>query len=158
MLSEEITRLIGKGGDTQIFEVEKGAIKKYADAVEDLNPLYWDEEYAGNLKYGSITAPPGFFGWPTKWARKTAFFFATTVELEMAMTKAGYKRTIDGGIEYQFFTPVRAGDTLSASSVIKDIAERKGRTETMAFVVTETTYTNQNGDLVAISRWISIHS
>ena len=44
------------------MEVEKGAIKKYADAVDDHNPLYWDDEYAKNSRYGSIIAPPGFFG------------------------------------------------------------------------------------------------
>mgnify|MGYP001037013885 CR=1 FL=1 len=40
MLSEEIRRLIGKAGETVITEVEKGAIKKFADAVNDFNPLY----------------------------------------------------------------------------------------------------------------------
>ena len=72
------------------------------------------------------------------------------------MAKAGYRRSVDGGIEYEFFYPVRAGDTLTASSMIKDIVEREGETGKLVFVITETTYTNQNGDLVAKVRGTSI--
>ena len=57
MLPEEITAFIGKSEETVIMEVEKGAIKKFADAVDDPNPLYWDEEYARGSRYGSIIAP-----------------------------------------------------------------------------------------------------
>ena len=58
MLPEEVAKFIGAGTGVVVFEVEKGAIKKFADAVDDGNPLYWDEEYAKNTKYGSIIAPP----------------------------------------------------------------------------------------------------
>ena len=66
MLPEEITKFIGEAGDTRTLEVEKGAIRRFADAVDDPDPLYYDEEYARNSRYGSMIAPPGFFGWPTE--------------------------------------------------------------------------------------------
>lgn len=151
MLPEEVTKLIGKRGSIRILEVEKGAIKKFADAVDDQNPLYWDEEYARNSRYSAIIAPPGFFGWPAKWLKGSTFPLHTdiTAEAREAASEAGYSRGLDGGMEYEFFTPVRAGDTLAASSMIKDIVEREGKTGKMVFVFIETTYTNQNGDLVA---------
>jgi len=159
MLPEEVTKSIGKAGDVIILEVEKGAIRRYADAVDDQNPLYWDEEYARNSSYGSIIAPPGFFGWPTKWARGSTFpvFSEVMVELMAGLAKAGYSQTIDGGIDYEFFCPVRAGDTLSASSVIKDITEREDKAGKVVFMITETTYTNQNSDLVAKVRQIFVN-
>jgi hypothetical protein len=40
--------------------------------------------------------------------------------------------------------------------MIKDIIEREGKTGKMAFITTETTYINQNGDLVAKARGTSI--
>ena len=61
MLPEEVTKLIGKAGEVRVFQVEKGAIERFADAADDQNPLYYDEEYARNSRYGSIIAPPGFF-------------------------------------------------------------------------------------------------
>ncbi len=158
ILPEEVTRFIGKGGEIRVFEVEKGAIRKLADAADDQNPLYWDEECARNSRYGSIIAPPGFFGWPTKWTRAGPLFSEVTVELMAALAKVGYSHVFDGGIEYEFFSPVRAGDTLTASSTIKNIVERKGQEGKMVFVVTEITYNNQNGDLVARVHQTFVHS
>ncbi len=151
MLPEEVTKLIGQAGSVKVLEVEKGAIKKFADAIDDPNPLYWDEGYARNSRYGSLIAPPGFLGCPTKWTRGSTFpvFPEVLVELIAGLAKAGYSQTIDGGIDYEFFCPVRAGDTLSASSVIKDITEREDKAGKAVFIIAETTYTNQNNDLVA---------
>ena len=157
MLTEEATKIIGKAGDVKIMEVEKGAIKKFADAVDDLNPFYVDEEYAKNSRYGSIIAPPGFFGWPTKWPKSGPTFTELREELIATMAKAGYPRLLDGGIEYDFFLPVRVGDTLSALMRVVSITERETKTGKIAFSVTEMTYTNQNGDLVAKERSTLIH-
>lgn len=157
MLPEEVTKLIGKTGDIRIMEVEKGAIRRFADAIDEHNPLYWDEEYARNSKYGSIIAPPGFFGWPTKWPEAGPTFTELRGELIATMAKAGYPRLLDGGIEYDFFLPVRAGDILSSIQRIVSITERETKTGKLAFSVTETTYTNQDGDLVAKERPTLIH-
>lgn len=158
MLPEAVTKFIGASSGTTVFEVEKGAIKKFADAVDDPNPLYWNQEYARNSRYGSLIAPPGFFGWPVHLAKGQTFLRSAKQEgtesekkgeLTAELAKAGYPRNLDGGIEYEFFAPVRAGDILCGSSRIKDISEKKGATGTLIFVITETTYTNQNGILVA---------
>ena len=99
----------------KLYEVEKGAIRRFADAVDDYNPLYHDEEYARKSKYGSIIAPPGFFGWPSKQARNSPLAVDIPTELESAFERAGYPLSLvlDGGMEYEFFLPVRAGDVLS---------------------------------------------
>ncbi len=157
MLPEETTKFIGQGKSTKILEVEKGAIRKFADAVNDHNRLYWDEDYARRLGYRSVIAPPGFFGWPVKWTKAGPHFTEETERMRVALGRAGYDRSLDGGIDYEFFRPVQAGDTLVASSVIKDIIERQGTTGKLAFLILETTYTNENGELVAKARTILIH-
>ncbi|MFC2057197.1 MaoC family dehydratase N-terminal domain-containing protein [Chloroflexota bacterium] len=159
MLPEEITKSIGKTEEIRTLEVEKGAIERYADAIDDQNPLYGDEGYAVNSSYGSIIAPPGFFGWPTKRAKGSTspVFPEAMLKLIADLAKAGYTKTIDGAIDYEFLYPVRAGDTLSASSVIKDITERKNSAGKAVFVITETIYTNQNSDLVAKVRQIFVN-
>jgi acyl dehydratase len=165
MLPKEVTQFIGASSGTIVFEVEKGAIKKFADAVADLNPLYWDEEYARNSRYSSLIAPPGFFGWPVHLAKGQTFLSSAKQEgteaekkgeLTFELAKAGYPRNLDGGIEYDFFAPIRAGDILSVSSRIKDITEKKGTSGTLIFVTTETTYINQNGVSVARARSTAI--
>jgi len=162
MLPEEVTKFIGKSTGTSVFEVEKEAIRRFADAVGDTNPLYWDEEYARNSRHGSIVAPPGlicapwYAGRQTKWGRRDEPVAEGAEARGPDLVKAGYGRVLDGGVEWEFFQAVHAGDTLTASSKIKDIRQRQGRSGKMVFVISETTYTNQNGDVVAETRGTSI--
>ena len=153
MLAEELSKFVGKASQVRVFEVEKGSIRRYADSVGETNPLYRNEEHARASSYGGIIAPPGFFGWPARPAGGATLMDESYLGLMAALTERGYSRVLDGGIEYDFFTPIRAGDTLAASIVIKDIRERSGT----AFVRTETTYVNQNGDTVAVTLQTVIH-
>ena len=163
-LPEEVNNLIGKSGDVRVFVVEKGAIMRFADAVDDQNPLYYDEEYARNSRYGSIIAPPGYISsfWLTrrvsKWEAQKGASSNLTEELANALSKAGFINPglVDTGMEYDFFKPVRDGDTITALSKIKDITVREGKSGKMAFFTIETTYTNQNDDIVCKARSITI--
>jgi acyl dehydratase len=158
MQSDEISQVIGKNVGVRIFEVEKGAIRRFADAVGDSSPLFRDEEYARKSPYGSIIAPPGFFGWPTKHPMGSPLVIDFPDEVMQPLMKSGYQAAtaLDGGMEYDFILPVYAGDTLVSSTVVKDMRERLGRTGKMAFIILETTYLNQNGALVAKARATTI--
>ena len=151
MLPEEIKKLIGTSGQIQFYEVEKGGIRLFADAVDDANPLYHDEEYARNSKYGAIIAPPGFFGWPLKRVRNSPLAIDIPPELESAFEKADYPLSLvlDGGMEYEFFLPVHAGDVLSATTTVRSLRERSSETGTIIVAFLDTTYHNQAGALVA---------
>jgi acyl dehydratase len=153
MLSEKAKSFIGKSDTVKTYIAEKGAIQRFADAIDDPNPLYWNEEYARKSRYGSVIAPPGFFGWPSKPARGSALNIDIPAELVMELEKAGYllSNALDGGIEYEFLQPVHAGDILSATPTVKNIRERMGQAGGMVFIILQMTYRNQNGDLVATS-------
>ena len=53
------------------------------------------------------------------------------------------------GQRVQPVAPIYAGDQLTAASRLKEVYSKTGRTGTMAFVVWETTFTNQDGAVVA---------
>ncbi len=146
MVPDSLKQYIGKVDPPHLREVEKGAIRRYADAVGDDNPLYSDEEYARKSRYGCIIAPPGFFGW----AKKTISSSEGLVGLIGAMIEAGYAGILDGGMAYDFYLPVRVGDTLVVSPKVADITLKEGKTK-MMILRFEASYTNQNGDLVAKS-------
>ena len=100
ILPEEVTRFIGKKGPTSVFEVEREAIRRFADSVDDPNPLYYDEEYAKKSKYGTIIAPSGFIsvpwfaGQPRKWgAREEAVPYETAGVAPAVVKDGGF--TID---------------------------------------------------------------
>ncbi len=161
MLPEEIKKLIGMSGSVKVYEVEKGAIRRFADAVDDTNPLYHDDEYARNSRYGSIIAPPGFFGWPLKQARGSPLAIDMPAEMVDAFEQAGYplSSALDGSIEYEFFLPVHAGDILTAITTVRNLGERTENTGRMVFIILETIFKNQSGIPVTIQQaTVTLHS
>jgi len=151
MQAEEISRLIGKNTGVVVYEVERGAIRRFADAAGDMNPLYRDDELARESGYETIITPPGFFGWPVKTNNGSALLVAFPPELVQALENAGYplSSALDAGIEYEYFMPVKAGDRLSVVSTVKNLRERGGK---MVFFTMENVYTNETGARVATSQ------
>ena len=144
---EALLQYVGQVDPPTVKEVEKGSIRRYAEAVGDPNPLYCDEEYAKKTRYGGIIAPLGFFGWPKRGGAPAA---EGLIGLMGALLEAGYAGILDGGMAYECYLPVRAGDTLIASPMVKDVTAKAGKAN-MMITRFETTYLNQNGDLVAKS-------
>jgi acyl dehydratase len=157
MLPEKVAQLIGKKSDIYMMEVERGGIKKYADAIGDRNPLYWNEDLAQNSRYGGMVAPPGFYGWRMRWDETLPLFTPFREELKTTMIEAGFKQLLDGGQEFDFIHPVYAGDILASVQEVISIIEREGKSGIMLVSVVETSYINQNGTLVAKVRQTVIH-
>lgn len=147
-ITNEIKSMIGLWSEPVVLEVERGAIARYADAIDDDNPLYRNEEYAKNSKYGGIIAPPGFFGWPVGGGN----IEAGMARVVGAVAQAGMLRILDGGIEYNMYAPVRAGDVLVTYGKLADSREKTTSQGSMVFLTIEQKYLNQNGVLVALAR------
>jgi len=146
LITDELRKLIGVALDTIVFNVEEGAIQRYAQAIGDPNPLYNDPDFARKTKYGRLLAPPGFTGWPVKTGRLSE-------RLIGSLAKAGApSRLLDGGIEFEFIEPIGAGDVLAATTKIANITERETRLGKTMFTMLETTFVNNKGDLALRSR------
>ena len=143
-LTEEMRRLaIGQESEPRVFEVEKGAIAKFAEAIGDENPVYSDEAAARASRYGGLIAPPTFLR------------AAVAARPELPFD-APFDRLLDGGSDWEYFEPVRAGDRITAVSRIDDINERNGSIGLMLIQTIVITYTNQLGQVVATQTSISI--
>ena len=147
IMTAELAEFIGMHSEPIIWEVERGAIKRYAQAIEDPSPLYNDVEYARKSKYGDLICPPGFFGWPVKPGNRPQ------TSLSMKLRESSGRATmIDAGGELEFILPIRAGDTLTSFAKITDVFEEIGRSgNRLLLCLSETAYINQNGDTVARS-------
>lgn len=143
--ADNIRALVGLTAEPVVMAVERGAIKRFCEAVGDSNPLFTDEEYAKNGPYADVICPPGFFGWPTK---PTATMPEPQATMVAEFAKAGFPGLLDGAIDYEFYMPIYPGDVLVSSAKIADIYEREGKSGKSLFGVIETTYINQNGDVV----------
>ncbi len=59
-VTDEARKQIGKVSEPRTYEVERGAIRRFAEAIEDRNPLFNSERDARQTRYGSMIAPPTF--------------------------------------------------------------------------------------------------
>ena len=60
VVSEELQSLLNVPFGPEVYEIEKGMIRRFVRAVGDSNPLWQDEESAKKTSYGGIIAPPTF--------------------------------------------------------------------------------------------------
>lgn len=125
--------IIGSTSESEIFEIEKGAIRNFAAAIGDENPLYTDEAFAKECGYPSIVAPPTF---------------PTTIRVMNPKVKFEPSRVLHGGMEYLYERPIVAGDILRCYSSVVDVYEREGKIGKMTFLVQETRGEDLDGNLV----------
>ena len=136
-LTEEMRQqAIGMESVPATMEVEKGAIRRFAEAIGDASPLWNDEVAARKTRYGGLTAPPTFL----------RSMRGVQVNLPFELS---FSRRLDGGSDWEYFQPVRPGDSITAVARIADLTERSGRLGTMVFMNTVTTYRNQFDEVVA---------
>tara|TARA_X000001036_G_scaffold128704_1_gene121683 strand:- start:30291 stop:30548 length:258 start_codon:yes stop_codon:yes gene_type:complete len=60
---------------------------------------------------------------------------------------------IDGGKKVEVHAPIRAGDTLTATTTIADIFDKTGRSGTMIFIVQRMEFRNEDSELVSTVDW-----
>src|SRR2546428_13948832 len=102
--------LIGRESETVLFEVERGAIQKFADAVQDQTP----ECLRGDV------APPTF---------------PTTFRMTIPGLTFDLARVLQGAQEYRYERPLRAGDRVRCRVRVSDIYRRQGRLGEMTFLI-----------------------
>ena len=143
-LAEPVTRLI---------TLEAG--QRYAYAADDLNPVYFDEAAAWAAGYRTCIIPPTFLGWamggfrPLTALRVDGLYGASG---DARRIRLNVQRTMAGGDEWDFLAPLYGGDTITAETRLKSLAEKEGGSGSFVLQTTETTYANQHGEVVARSR------
>ena len=133
-------------------------IRRYALAVEDFNPIYFDENVAKTGKFRGLAAPLGYVSWAVgvPGSEKPASAlgedglatFVGVPEFPDAWT-LGWVR---GSEELEFFKPVYVNDVVTVTGKIVDMNEKEGKSGILIFVTSEFAYTNQNGELLAKHR------
>jgi acyl dehydratase len=144
-ITDEMRAMIGVESPSYTFLVEQGDVARYADAIGDENPLFHDERLARKTSFGGVVVPP------------TYLIVMRVLEIRAAPPFRPLPNSLDGGSEWHYLQPVRAGDRLTATRKIADIHERDGAKGRMVFVVTEITYRNQFDEVAVIQRDTAIY-
>jgi len=138
-VTDEVIRQIGKTGEARTVDIERGAIRRFAEAIGDPHPLFNSEAEARNTRFGGMIAPPTFY--------RSLMAAIPDVKIDMPSF-----RGLDGGSDWEYFEPARPGDRITVQTKIAGLRESEGRLGTMVIITTETSYTNQFGRVCALQR------
>lgn len=130
------------------YVVTKKDIRRFAQAIGDPNPLYYDEAYAKTTRFKTIVAPPLFC---------QAFAFSdvppeqlppdgSPVEADVPLPA---KKLVGGGSVFEHHIRIKPGDRIVVKARIKDIYTKQGKNGRLYFIVHETAFYNQNDELAA---------
>ena len=155
------------------FLIEASHIMMFARSVGDSNPIYHDEEYAKSTEIGGIIPPPTF-------AQSSAQFdpeyflrpkvggdgwFGSGKEATGSKPSSGSgggggaAMGLHAEQHFEYHLPVKAGDTLSATTKPGKAWEKESkRAGKLKFSESVTEYRNQNGDLVITATGVGVQT
>jgi hypothetical protein len=126
VITEELNKLLNVEFGPEVYEVEKGMLKKFAAAIDDPNPR-WQTE-----------APPTF----------PAAIVPTQLLHKILNANIPLKRLLNGSSELEYLKPIKAGDVISVTAKLTRLRQVAGAEGPTLFMFTEMTYTNQRGEIV----------
>jgi acyl dehydratase len=143
-LAEKLKKKIGLDWPPVVYDIEKGMIRRFTQAVGDSNPLWQDDKYARMSNYGGIIAPPTF-------ALILGFDqMLQSLDLGSSLT------VLHGSTELESYESIRPGDVITVTTRIANVRQRQGKTGEMLFVTFDMSCRNQKQELVAICRQMAI--
>lgn len=154
-VAEYFRSLLGQKTITQLGEVTALTIRRYALAVGESNPLYFDTEYARKQGYADIIAPPNLLPSIMEWG---------VGETEDRLNRDGLSeefllprhfsgiRVMGGGEEMTFYRPVVAGTHVTLCSEVTDTYTKTGSKGELAFLVFTNTYQDRDGETLCVCK------
>jgi acyl dehydratase len=155
MITEAARALIGRETEVYLGEITLRDSQRYAIAAGDLNPLYFDEEYAKRSAYSGLIAPPNMLTAMRAWgagAREDELAPDGVVGLPEEKLPISLTRRMAGGQDLVFHAPVRPGDRITRRGGIVSMEEREGRSGSFVVMVREDRYYNDRNELLITCR------
>lgn len=132
-------------------EVNRRDWQRWAAAVGDHNPLWFDAEYARAQGYRDVICPPLYLQYavlgvtPLDGLRPDGSSGAASGSLAFPHAP----RRMAGGESTKFFGPAYHGDEIEMVRTIESIVEKQGRSGPFVLVTWRTVYRNQRHELLA---------
>ena len=130
VISDELKSLLNVEFGPEVYEIEKGMVRKFADAIDDPNPL-WQQ-----------VATPTFL----------AALIPTELLHKLLTARCPLTRYLNGANELDYYQAINVGDVISVTASLSKMRQLEGKEGTTLFMIMEITYKNQGGEVVARGR------
>lgn len=164
---EKLDDLIGKptGGSGKPAAapdpVNQAMIRHWSYALDDMNPVYLDAEFAAKSRFGAIVSSPVMLqAWTMPPPKIAGIADRGGVPIEIKhnpmkfIEEAGFIGTVATNSEFEIERYPRVGDHITSTTVIEHVStEKKTAMGNGHFVTWVTTYLDQNGELLGKQRF-----
>jgi acyl dehydratase len=151
LIDEESAARIGTVVTTARGEVNRRDWQRWAAAVGDHNPLWFDAEYARAHGYRDVICPPLFLQYAILGVSALGDLRADgssgAATGSMAFPRA--PRRMAGGESTTFHLPAYHRDDIEMERTVESIVEKEGRSGRFVLVTWHGEYRNQDRELVA---------
>ena len=130
VISPELEGLLNIEFGPDVYEIEKGMVRRFAKAVDDPNPR-WRE-----------IASPTF----------PAALVPVSLVHRLFNARSRLTRLLNGASELEYFHPIRVGDSISVTAKLTRLRQMEGKEGLTLFMFTEANYTNQRGEVAVRGR------
>jgi 3-methylfumaryl-CoA hydratase len=126
VITEELNKLLNVELGPEVYEIEKGMLRRFTEAIDDPDP---------------------------RWIKEGPPTFACTIVPKELLHKLfnidiPLKRLLNGSSELEYLKPIKAGDIISVTAKLTRLRQVQGAEGPTLFMFTEMTYTNQLGEVV----------
>ncbi|MBW1960327.1 MAG: MaoC family dehydratase N-terminal domain-containing protein [Deltaproteobacteria bacterium] len=134
--TKELTGKEVRERDTWNYDVTPDSIRHFCYGTDDDNPLYLDSEYAKKTKYGKLIAPP-------------CYLVSVLYPILHGEPMKAPLASLIGGVAYEWFRPIYAGDRLHAVSKQDKFFEKVNKQgRRLNFVISDVRYLDEKDELV----------
>lgn len=153
LIPEEALATVGTVVSRVTGEVRRRDWQRWAVAVGETNPLFFDAEVAREAGFREDCAPPLYLQY--------AVLGVTRLEDLRADGSSGAAsgnllfpdapKRMAGGESWEFHAPAYHGDEVTSERTVASIVQKEGRSGSFVLVNWRATYTNQDGALLAVA-------
>lgn len=151
LIDPESASRVGTVAATATGEVHRRDWQRWAAAVSDDNPLWFDPEYARANGFRDIVCPPLFLQYAVLGVTPLTALrpdgSSGAISGGLAFPRA--PKRMAGGESFTFHLPAYDGDAVDMVRTIASIVEKQGRSGAFVLVTWRTAYRNQHGELLA---------
>jgi acyl dehydratase len=130
---------VGRSAEPRVWPVERGHIARFAEAIGEENPIYFDENAARVAGHPAIPAPPTF-----------------AAALRPNDPREGldfdWRKLLHAEQELAARRPLYAGDTITVGAKVAEVWVKEGKSGVMDFIAVDVTGTDQHGAEVFVMR------
>ena len=137
--SSRFAAFVGRESAPLVVDVERGHIRRFAQAIDDPDPIYVDEAAARAAGYERIPAPP-------------TFAIALRANDPREGMEIDWRKLLHGEQELVFTRPLYAGDRLTIVGRIAEASVKQTKSGVMDVMVLETVATDGDGARVFTAR------